>query len=328
MTTFQTMDIAEQLHYSGLLPYTSSPANDLFMFSFLTTYLMVVKQFSVEKIRDYTTYDFINLKWSLTEVEAQLFKIYFQLIRVKWIGLTASKSEDLTTLQASPCGLYVSVTSKFFVNHLGVSADWNVDKGIAEDLLNKNTLRRSQFEEVAMMTTRSRRERRLSVSAMRNCQDVKQSVYEKCMLQQWGDVEVNEECPGGRGRGIVATRFFHKNNIIVDYHARVISKEEKNGILEDNRSNYLFCGPSGLYWDGSSESCICHPQSRLLGRLANFAKKDTLECNVKPQLFEYKLTSKSTRVFHTIIIVAIRDIAPMEELRYDYGDRVCLELFV
>ncbi len=146
------------------------------------------------------------------------------------------------------------------------------------------------------------------------------------MLQQWIDVDVKEKCPEGRGRGIVASKEFLKYDIILDYHARVISKDEMTEIAEDDRSIYLFCGTNGLFWGCSHESCTCHPQSRLLGRLANFAAKGIPECNVKPQLFQFQPSAKSP-IFHTIILVATRDIAPLEELRFDYGDNACLELF-
>ena len=152
-------------------------------------------------------------------------------------------------------------------------------------------------------------------------------VYEKCLLQNWTGLDVDEKCPGGRGRGIISSHGFSKNAIIVDYHAWQISKDEAAIIEqdpEDYRYNYLFCGPSGLFWDGSPESCVCHPQSRLLGRLANFAQKNTIECNAMAQLFQFK---SCTQVFNAIILVATRDIAVQEEVRFDYGDKNCLELF-
>jgi len=307
-----------------LLPYSSCPAKDNFLFSFITTYLTVVKGLC---IRDFTTYDFINLDqqayldWSLSKFETELLDIYFRFIRVKWI----QSPEKLSTLVKSPCGLYVSVTTLFFVNVTG-GAEWTVDKSIAEDLLNHNGMLPSLSKWEGAGTTRPKRISGLSVNSLRSCRVARESVYEKCLLQQWIDVDVMEKCPGGRGRGILATRCFLQNEIIVDYHARLISKDEMTDIADDDRSSYLFCDyPNGLFWDGSCEFCFCHPQSRLLGRLANYAEKSSRECNAKPQLFEFK-PAKSP-VFRTIILVATRDIAPLEELRFDYGDKACLELF-
>lgn len=322
-----TMDIEKWFQSFGLVPYTPSPDKDLFMFKFITTYLITMKDFSMESIRNFTTYDFVNLangqiynNWSFTSFEILLLRVYFQYIRVQWIN--ANPNEDITTLVKSPCGLHLSLSSKFFVNDSG-NTEWTVQTDLAEDLLNRNLLT-SKFDEQSV-TTRPRRTRRLSLSLMRNCQTMKMAVYEKCMIQQWIDVEVCEMCPDGRGRGIVAARAFEANEILVDYHARLISKTEMEEIQTDSRVNYLFCGPSGLFWDGSAESCVCHPQSRVLGRLVNFAKIHTFQCNAKPQLFQFQ-PPKCT-VFNTIILVATRDIKPLEEVRFDYGDRTCLELF-
>jgi hypothetical protein len=109
---------------------------------------------------------------------------------------------------------------------------------------------------------------------------IKEQVYETCLLQQWVGLDVDEQCPGGRGRGVIASRNFAKNEILIDYHARLITKEEKDEIAATERSSYLFCGPNGLFWDGSAEACVCHPQSRLLGRLVNFAATGTGYCRI------------------------------------------------
>lgn len=323
------MNLEEQFLSSGFInPYVPTPSNDLFLFNFIVTYLVVVKGFSLESILDFTIYDFINCVWNLNYFETGLLNIYFRYIRINWI----SKGGDITVFKTSPCGFFVGVTGIFFVNPNGV-ADFTVDKEIAEDILNRNAIVYFSSGHVGKggetsisAITRPRRRLSLSIVMMRNCTNFKENIYEKCMLQQWTNVEVKEKCPEGRGRGIVTTQNFQKNDIIVDYHARVISKDTMKQILNDDRSRYLFCSPGGLFWDGSSESCICHPQSRLLGRLANFADaKNTMVCNVKPQLFEFK--PLKSPVFRTILLVATRDIEPFEEIRFDYGDNTCVELF-
>jgi hypothetical protein len=90
---------------------------------------------------------------------------------------------------------------------------------------------------------------------------------------------------------------------------------------QDRRSDYLFCAPGGLFWDGSAETCDCHPETRKFGRLLNFASADSRECNAKPQLFQLPQ-------FTCVLIVATRDIEPLEEIRFDYGDEKCRELFI
>lgn len=325
------MNFEEQLHSTGLLstPYMSSPANDIFIFQFLVTYLNVVKGLSLEAIRAFTTYDFINLegvikyKGVFSAFETKLMDIYLRFIRVNWIK-NKDESTLPTALVKSPCGQFVALTGIFFVDTVG-SEDWTIDQDMASDLENQNDLSLPRAED---KTRRPRRATICSVSSIRNCQAKKQAVYEKCLLQQWIGVDVMESCPGGRGRGLIAANNFAANEIIVDYHARRITKNEAQQIEddpEDYRYNYMFCGPNGLFWDGSPESCICHPQSRILGRLANFAAKNTDECNAKPQFVEFKHTKN--QIYTTIILVATRDIKCLEEIRFDYGDKHCLELF-
>ena len=316
------MSIEHLFSSAGLLslPYPTSPTHDSFIFSFLIAHLNVVKGFPLETIRAFTTYDFTNItnrsynNWILNEFELQLLDIYFRFIRVHWVSAC---TEDLNVLVSSPCGQYACLTGKFFVNNKG-GLDWTVDMSIA----NKFPL--TSLELQTVKGRQQRRTRILSVRQARNCRTIQAEVYEKCLLQQWTGVDVNENC-ADRGRGLIAAKIFTKNEIIVDYHAQQISKNEADKIRADDRSNYLFCGNGNLFWDGSPESCACHPQSRLLGRLANFAVKNTTECNAKPQLFQFK--EAGNKIFHTLILVAIHEIKVGEEIRYDYGDEKCIELF-
>lgn len=316
------MSIENLFKSAGLLtlPYPASSTNDSFIFSFLVAHLNVVKGFPLGTIRTFTTYDFININnhsynnWILNAFELQLLDIYFRFIRVEWVSAC---TEDLNVLVSSPCGQYSYLTGKFFVDING-GLDWNVDMSIANKL---------PLTTLELPTVKGRQQRRtsiLSVRQARNCRTKQAEVYEKCFLQQWTGIDVNEKC-ANRGRGLIAAKNFTKNEIIVDYHAQQVSKNEAEKIRVDDRSNYLFCGNNNLFWDGSPESCACHPQSRLLGRLANFAVKNTTECNATPQLFQFK--EARNKIFHTLILVATGEIKVGEEIRYDYGDKKCIELF-
>lgn len=328
------MSFEEFFHAVGLLtpPYSSSPESDLLILEFLVTLLHVVKGYSLDDIASFTTYHFINLasraycKWEpFTDFEANLARLYFHFIRGNWM----QKGDDsvLVSCPSSPSTVYLS--GSFFVNVGG--RPWAVNSSIAADLLSESPL--SELHKLQHATTsRPRRLRTLSVSNLRDCVLAKQHVYERCLLQQWTGIDVNEVCLGGRGRGIVTAKAFKRGEIIVDYHARQITREEAESIIDnedDERSNFLFCAPGGRFWDGSSESCVCHPQSRLLGRLTNFAQKNSKECNATPQLFQYHVAKKPANdtIFNAIILVATRDIAVEEEVRFDYGDKGCLELF-
>ncbi len=108
-----------------------------------------------------------------------------------------------------------------------------------------------------------------------------------------------ENC-NDRGRGVVAIRKFAQNEIVVDYHAEFVSRAKSVTILsaeteDDHRSDNLFCLPGGIFLDGSAETCECHPQTRLMGRLLNFARKESAECNARPEYFEVRAYGKLFR---------------------------------
>lgn len=136
---------------------------------------------------------------------------------------------------------------------------------------------------------------------------------------------MKNSCPG-RGRGVVAVRDFAEGEVVVDYHAKSISEDEFNMISEteeenDRRSDYLFCLPEhNIYLDASAENCECHPCTRLIGRLINWAKFSSDRCNLVQRFF--KCDGKTE-----VLLVAKRQISCLEELFYDYGDPACAEMF-
>ncbi len=111
-----------------------------------------------------------------------------------------------------------------------------------------------------------------------------------------------------------------------EYHAPLITPEMAKSIVDsidpnDLRSNYLFCIPDrNMYLDGSLENCVCHPQTRLLGRLINWAEQGSHSCNLYPRAY-------GTGSEQVILFVATREILLFEELAYDYGDTSCKGLF-
>ena len=117
---------------------------------------------------------------------------------------------------------------------------------------------------------------------------------------------------------------------ITDSFFKEISREEAESMQKteddnDRRSDYMFCVPhKGLFYDRSSENCLCHPGTQTFGRLLYFAKKNNKECNISPEYFQYSADGLG---FKSILFVASRQIEPLEELRFDYGDDNCLSMF-
>lgn len=125
-------------------------------------------------------------------------------------------------------------------------------------------------------------------------------------------------------------RKFEKDEIVLNYHAEIISKDTHDMMMEtsdddDRRSDYIFAMPGGVFLDGSSENCNCHPHARIMGRLVNFAQKTTPECNLTPRYFEFR--DQNREIFKTVLFVAARDIEIFQELMFDYGDVNCAEMF-
>jgi hypothetical protein len=135
--------------------------------------------------------------------------------------------------------------------------------------------------------------------------------------------------------GARAVTHIRKNDIVCDYHGRLISKETSNKIYNsvcpsDRRSDYLMTLPfnGGIYYAAHEEFCPCHPKMRTIGRLLNFASKtgpSAHQCNLKLRFYDFLELDGAPK---GCLFVASRDILPLEELRYDYGDNNCREMFL
>jgi hypothetical protein len=127
--------LAEQLHSVGILPtetYDRSPDGDTFLFALITVYLMEVKGYSIDSLKKFTTYHFVNLDdtcvgdggsrlfegyedWRLSRLEYDLMRLYFLRVRFNWVT-----SSDTSIFVSSPCGAYVSRSNFFFIDNLGL----------------------------------------------------------------------------------------------------------------------------------------------------------------------------------------------------------------
>jgi hypothetical protein len=84
--------------------------------------------------------------------------------------------------------------------------------------------------------------------------------------------------------------------------------------------------PDGIHYAAHEEFCPCHPRQRTVGRLFNWAKKTgptSHECNMKLRFYHFRELEGEPK---GCLFVAKRDISPLEELRYDYGDKRCTQL--
>ncbi|XP_063721445.1 uncharacterized protein LOC134848040 [Symsagittifera roscoffensis] len=119
---------------------------------------------------------------------------------------------------------------------------------------------------------------------------------------------------------------FKKDDVLVDYHSKVVTNINADqyclqpGVL----SEYVLqiAGPPRRLIDESNEECPKHKLVVCLGRSANHATQKKNKANMK--MVEVVLSIRGERV---VILKARRDIAPFEQLRFDYGDKVAQALF-
>ena len=95
----------------------------------------------------------------------------------------------------------------------------------------------------------------------------------------------------------------------------------------DRRSDYLMSMSmhGGVHITAHDEFCSCHPNMRTMGRLFNWAEVRSDPWNMK--LIYYNFPHLTGRGSSGALFVAVRDIPAMEELRYDYGDKICRTMF-
>ncbi|KAK2814283.1 hypothetical protein Q5P01_000646 [Channa striata] len=113
-------------------------------------------------------------------------------------------------------------------------------------------------------------------------------------------------------------RAFVKGAVICDYHGELVTAEEGRKILESSTDEmgYLYFFTSGsqqLCINAQTHPCRCHPTMETMGRKMNHSKNNL---NVKPQHCKIKFPEGEK---DTLLLVAARDIAVHEELRFDYG---------
>ena len=126
--------------------------------------------------------------------------------------------------------------------------------------------------------------------------------------------------------GLIALRSFKKDDVLVDYHSKVVTNINADqyclqpGVL----SEYILqiAGPPRRLIDASNEEYPLHNWNVCLGRLPNHATQKKNEANMK--MVEVVLSSIGERI---VILKARRDIAPFEQLRFDYGDKATQVLF-
>ncbi|XP_051980586.1 N-lysine methyltransferase KMT5A-A-like [Xyrauchen texanus] len=141
-----------------------------------------------------------------------------------------------------------------------------------------------------------------------------------CVLEQkWKGLSIKHI--EGKGKGVITTMDFRRNQIVCDYHGEVVSKQEGerrvDNLTEEPSYLFFFKGKGGeaLCIDAQKFPCDCHPDKDTFGRRMNHSRK---HCNVQPHraTLNFPSGARECVLFH-----ALRDIGVNEELLWDYGVR-------
>ncbi|XP_016348542.1 uncharacterized protein LOC107693605 [Sinocyclocheilus anshuiensis] len=123
----------------------------------------------------------------------------------------------------------------------------------------------------------------------------------------------------GKGKGVIATMEFQRNQVVCDYHGEVVSKREGERRLETltGEPSYLFFfkgkGGKPLCIDAQKFPCDCHPDKETFGRRMNHSRRRN---NVRRQIVSLNCPNGPREC---VLFFALRDIAVNEELLWDYG---------
>jgi len=123
-----------------------------------------------------------------------------------------------------------------------------------------------------------------------------------------------------KGRGVISTKNFARNEFIVEYAGDLINlkeakRREEIYALDKDAGCYMY------YFNSRGKNfCIdATSESGRLGRLLNHSRSNP-NCYTKVTWFHNQLKSINEDLPH-LTILARRDISAGEELTYDYGDR-------
>ena len=125
-------------------------------------------------------------------------------------------------------------------------------------------------------------------------------------------------------RGIVAARVFQKTEVVIDYHGQVFLKTSMDEVSAIEGVKREFClevkGPGRRIINTSAETCLVHPDSRCMGRLANHS---VLEANMKST--DVTVFADNNQPY--VVLRASKTIHPFEQLMFDYEDPIARSEF-
>ncbi|XP_052003458.1 N-lysine methyltransferase KMT5A-like [Xyrauchen texanus] len=138
----------------------------------------------------------------------------------------------------------------------------------------------------------------------------------QCVSQQnWMGLAI-KDFGAEQGLGVVTTRRFYKNDIVCDYHGKVITAAEGRAMVQSQHDEpgYVFffkAGQRELCVDAQTFPCECHPHANTFGRRINHSCKMP---NLKPFHCSMKINGEDKDI---ILFKALNDISVGTQLKFD-----------
>ncbi|XP_039539028.1 N-lysine methyltransferase KMT5A-like [Pimephales promelas] len=138
----------------------------------------------------------------------------------------------------------------------------------------------------------------------------------QCVSQQtWTGLAI-KDFGAEQEQGVVATRRFYTNDIVCDYHGKVITEAEGRAIVQSLNDEPGYCfffkaGERELCVDSQNYPCESHPLTNTFGRRINHSSKMP---NLKPFHCKMKINGEDKDI---ILFKALKDITVGTQLKYD-----------
>ena len=159
--------------------------------------------------------------------------------------------------------------------------------------------------------------------------ELQTELQSRCATQNW--IGICDAKFKKFGRGVVSLQRIRKNDIIMDYHGKVVTGITFEEYADESDVAHEYCIEVADYpkriIDATSETCRDHPGNRCLGRLANHVTQGSKHSDSENMKLADLLLDKLEPAVRVVVLKSRREIQPFEQLRYDYGDRLAKQLF-
>lgn len=115
-----------------------------------------------------------------------------------------------------------------------------------------------------------------------------------------------------KGRGVAAVQWFEAGDVVLNYCGEILS--HKRGLKREKRLDRKDSSDSFLFFFSCDTTRYCLDATLEDGKYGRLVNHSRLRPNCKARTL--KLNGKPA-----VVLFAIRDIAPGEEILYDYGEK-------